>query len=93
MTSCGLVETPCPERVRRHRHHCMHAGLEVFSQSATEWTSTLGELGCALGWLLARISEASETVDFDKTVIKNSISNAAGGHRSLQVVERSSLCP
>lgn len=46
----------------------MHAGLEVFGR-ALQCTTTLGELGCALGWLLARISESGE-VDFDKTVIK-----------------------
>ena len=46
----------------------MHAGLEVFNQ-VLQCTSTLGELGCALGWLLVRISADGED-GFDKMVIR-----------------------
>ncbi|CAK9099412.1 unnamed protein product [Durusdinium trenchii] len=46
----------------------LHAGLEVFSQ-VLQQTATLGELGCALGWLLARISTCTD-FEFDKMVIR-----------------------
>ena len=46
----------------------MRAGLEVFTQ-VLQHTTTLGELGCALGWLLARISIGT-AFEFDKVVAR-----------------------
>ena len=64
--SQGLVTTVPTEA--EDQTPCLHAGLEVFNR-VLQCTATLGELGCALGWMLARITYRGE-LEFDKMVMR-----------------------